>query len=50
MPRHLSHTSQHDAHSIISELRHQLRYASQPDEREAIRRELDFWVRFRSNQ
>jgi hypothetical protein len=29
---------------IISELRHQLRYA-QPAERQQIRQELDFWQR-----
>jgi hypothetical protein len=29
---------------VISELRHQLRYAS-PEERHQIRQELDFWQR-----
>jgi hypothetical protein len=31
----------------IEELRHQLKYASTVSEREAIRRELDFWLRYR---
>ncbi|NEQ33445.1 MAG: hypothetical protein F6K04_21020 [Leptolyngbya sp. SIO4C5] len=32
---------------IIQELRHQLRYTSTPAERDAVRRELDFWIRYR---
>lgn len=35
-----------DRNRIIQELRHQLRYAA-PSDREAVRRELDFWIHHR---
>ena len=36
-----------DRRKVMEELRHQLRYAKNVAEREAIRRELDFWLRHR---
>jgi len=32
--------------AAIQELRHQLRYASTPEERETLRNRLDFWLNY----
>jgi hypothetical protein len=41
MERQINHNHRRQ---VISELRHQLRYA-QPSDRQQIRQELDFWQR-----
>lgn len=33
--------------AIIRELRHQLYYTNSGSERDAVRRQLDFWTRYR---
>ncbi|MGP1375433.1 MAG: hypothetical protein ACTS3T_21580 [Almyronema sp.] len=43
----MHHSERRDRNKIIQELRHQLRYTSTPSERDAVRRELDFWIRYR---
>ncbi len=39
-----------ERNTIIRELRHQLRYASQSSERDAIQTQINFWRRYRPTQ
>lgn len=41
----MNHTDNGDRRRILNELRHQMRYAMTPSERDSIRKALDFWQR-----